>query len=367
MDQITSLLHYRINRLYDLLSFGSIFDAIKAGTSFLLQLYIDAHLPLAHAIECGKTPIESNFKPFMCFEELLSAHVSDVTEAFAQTIPNDVARRTNKRSRSLWEVFRHVLLRGVHESVDGKPKTFKTISADFNEVLQHNEGVCISEIVMCSLLGNYKSSKERPSWSARLLLYEKYTSGTTSWLSKCDYLLYYSICECMHALCARVPSLVQAIESHHNIDTQWSATHTMTQTIIERLRASLRDCPSVLCMNDLNDMMKNRHIRMTKSIEVSQSTSPHPKKVSTFLIRESMRRRIHGPWKSTRCSEIMHAMLTMNLSIRLQEIADTFLSTEVCQLLETTTNDCNDKFCDHIFKQCQVRFNKGIPPAQCSL
>jgi hypothetical protein len=343
---------YRINRLYDLLSHGDYFNRVVPHTSFRLQLYIDAHLPLAHSIERGESITESAFQPFLCFDELLSSHIPDITEAFVHSIPDDDARRTNKRSKSLWEVFRRVLLRGVHQSMEGKQKTFKTISADFSEVLQREDGRYISEIVMCTLLGNYTEAAERPSWSARLALYEKYTHGTPEWLAKCDYLVYYSICECMHASCIRVPSLVLAIESHPELHAQWVSTTTMARTIVDRVRSSLRDCPSMVCMTDLNEMLKNRHVRMSKSVDVATGHQHCTISGAIALLRESSKRRTHGAWKTHHCADVLHAMLTRRLDIRLEEIAPAFLSPETCALLETTAETNAEKLADCVFKQC---------------
>jgi hypothetical protein len=355
--------------LYDLLQYASHFDAAVPNTSFRLQLYIDSFLPLAFKLVRNEPLIESEFKPFLCYEETILANTMNIMKAFVYSDLSETTRRNQKRQKSAWEVFRRVLSRGIHSSSSsingfdyGKPKTFKTMAAEFTDVFMHENDCTIHEVVLCSLLGNYACITDRPPWATRLLVYSLYTRRETTWLNKCDYVTYFAIRELLSNVVEHIYVLKTVIESDESIHEYWLSMQQNTRETLERMRSSLYDISETKGLKDVNEFLKSRYSRNAKLS--AQSFSEHEIPLAQALLSSTQYQKAHTYWLDEKCSRVVSHMLKHRLTISFQ-ILETFVSEDCASAFNTTLVhiDKVDEFmkqCDEHDANCIRDIAKGI-------
>jgi hypothetical protein len=297
-DPLAELVHYRVNRLYELLTGSGIeYDRAEADTSYRLQLYIDAHIPLALAME-GRVDDVYTMPMVPCADSMCVAS-EHVARAVVSCQPQEGSKRSGQRHVTMSHIMRWTLPREMHQRYwDCKMRSFKTLSSDFAELFKSGGGE-LHDVVLCSMLGNYRGVISRPNWEARVRLYAAYigSRGRTGagWLSKCDYIIYYALREVMVNIVPSLIALNDSIRDDARIGAAWVAHGQDTRTIMDRVRSALNSLYGVGGLEAVNDTLRNRHNRIGRSASTEVTLAVQPPAVwsggdSTALVGALLKR-----------------------------------------------------------------------------
>jgi hypothetical protein len=278
-DALAELVHYRVNRLYELLTgYGIEYDRVEPDTSYRLQLYIDAHIPLAIAMN-GSLENVYTMPLIPCADSMgdVSEHVARAVVSYPST---EGVRRNCKRRVTLAHIMRWTLPREMHQPYwDCKTRSFKTLSSDFAEFFKSG-GDLLHEVVLCSLLGNYRGVLSRPNWEARMRLYTCYIdsrgSNSAGWLHKCDYIIYYALREVIIHLVPNIIALNDSIRNNPILGATWVAHEQDTHVIMDRVRSVINEYYGMRGLEDVNDTLRNRHNRIGRSSSTEVKTAAQP-------------------------------------------------------------------------------------------
>lgn len=273
---VAGLLHYRINRLHEMLAGAAELEHASPGISTRIQLYVDAHIPMVVAMGAGRRrgSGEALLRDVDGMPQVPSAagmdHVLEhVARALVSVQARPTGRRNARREVTLACIMRWTLPRELHQRHwDRKTRSFKTLSSDFAEFFKTG-GDVLHTIVLCSLFGNHEGASSRPNWDTRLRLYRAFQGsaggGAPGWLARCDYIIYYALRETIVAI---LPKMLALRDSVSAIDggAMWEAHAAETRTIMDRVRSALNEYYGAKGLSDINDTLRNRHNRIGRSV-----------------------------------------------------------------------------------------------------